>query len=296
MFSGITPLNINVAGNKPVVNQSIMKGVESVDDLYPLDDLYAYVEHAFNHYQEVLENSDQVWDWFKARKIELSHPLISEFRLGFADRSLCKNYGREKGRQSDLVRGAWQRLGILKPSGYQYFHGDVVFPFFDGDNRIVGAYGRRVTSERRSDHIYHHHWFHGHATFFNRQVLEQYDQVVLCKSPMEALVLINAGISNVISTMGMFSFGHAHLTELEKYQPSEVVLAFENTDSGNHVAGLVAQTLSATGLKCSRLNLPRNQDIGALAQCKDDLYDTFSTLLKEALPFDQSYENLIGDV
>lgn len=291
MFSSVTPLNISVSGYMTSIDNP-----RSIDQASPVNDLYAYVEHAVNHYEEVLINTPHVWDWFKARKIDLTHPLISEFRLGFADRSLCKNYGRDKGRQSDLVRGAWQRLGILKPSGYQYFLGDVVFPFFDEDDKIVGAYGRRVTPENRCDRIYHHHWLHGQAAFFNRQVLEQYSMIVLCKSPLEALVLISAGISNVVSTMGLFSFGHAHLNELEKYRPSEIVLAFDNSDSGNHVAGMVAQALSATGLKCSRLNLPRNQDIGQLAQREDDLPDMFNKLLGEALPFDQSYENLLGDV
>ncbi|GAA6139692.1 hypothetical protein NBRC116583_34390 [Arenicella sp. 4NH20-0111] len=296
MFSGVTPLNIKVAGYSPALHQSSTNGRESADELRPADDLYAYVEHAFNHYEEVLVSTPRIWDWFKARKIDLTHPLISEFRLGFSDRSLCKNYGRDKGRQSDLVRGAWQRLGILKPSGYQYFHGDVVFPFFDGDDRIVGAYGRRVTPENRCDQIYHHHWFHGEATFFNRRVLEQYSQIVLCKSPLEALVLISAGISNVVSIMGLFSFGLAHMEELYKYQPSEIVLAFDNSDSGNHVAGMLAQSLSAMSLKCYRLNLPRNQDIGEVAQREDDLYEAFSKRLKTALPFDQSYENRLGEV
>lgn len=296
MFSSLTPLNIDVAGYVPEMHRQNFNGINDIGELYPADDLYAYVEHAFNHYEEVLLKTLRVWDWFKDRKIDLTHPLISEFRLGFADRSLCRNYGRDKGRQSDLVRGAWQRLGILKPSGYQYFHGDVVFPLLDSDKRILGAYGRRVSPENRSGDIYHHHWFYQKATFFNRQVLGQYDQVVLCKSPLEALVLISAGISNVVSMMGLFSFGHAHLDELEKHQPSEVVLAFDNSDSGNHVAGLVAQSLSAVGLKCSRLSLPKNQDIGRLARREDDLIGLFRTLLNEALPFDQSYDNILGDI
>lgn len=293
MLSGLTPLNINVAGFMTSIDNP---HIRSIDQVYPVNDLYAYVEHAFNHYEEVLINTPHVWDWFQARKIDLTHPLISQFRLGFADRTLCQNFGRDKGRQSDIVRGAWQRLGILKLSGHQYFHGDVVFPFIDIDDRILGAYGRRVSPENRLDHIYYHHWFNGNATFFNRQVLEDYSRIILCKSPVEALVLISAGLPNVISTMGLFSFGQSHLSELRQYRPSEVVLAFDNSDSGNHVSGLVAQALSSVDIRCSRLTLPRNQDIGELAQRDEDCYETLKGMVNGALPFDQSYENLLGNV
>lgn len=293
MFNAVQPLNINVAGYQPAINKL---NPNDINQVYSVNDLYPYVDHAFSHYEEVLVNTPHVWDWFKERKIDLTHPLISQFRLGFADRTLCKNFGRDKGRQSDIVRGAWQRLGILKPSGYQYFHGDVVFPFLDEDGSIVGAYGRRVSPENRSDRIYYHHWFHGNATFFNLQALGDYNRIILCKSPLEALVLISAGISNVIATMGLFSFTHKHLNLLEKYQPSGVVLAFDNSDSGNHVSGLVAQALSSVNVPTSRLLLPRNNDIGEFVQHTGDCFDSLRTLVDEALPFKQTYENIIGRV
>ena len=293
MFSDVTPLNIDVAGYMPFLKESFK---DSIDQAYPVNDLSAYVQHAFNHYEQVLVNEPHVWDWYKSRKINVNLPLISQFHLGFADQTLCKNFGRDKGRESDVVRGAWQRLGILKPSGYQYFHGDVVFPFLDANDRIVGAYGRRITQEQRSDHIYYHHWFYGNPTFFNRKALENCDRVILCKSPLEALVLISAGITNVIATMGLFSFGDRHLAELEEHQPTEVILAFDNSDAGNHVSGIVAQALSAVNIRCSRLRLPRNQDIGRFAQCADDPCDSFHTLIEEASSFDQTYENLMGKV
>ncbi len=293
MFSDVTPLNINVAGYIPFIKEPFKN---SIDQAYPVNDLSVYVEHAFSHYEEVLVNTPRAWDWFKERKIDLTHPLISQFRLGFADRTLCKNFGRDKGRQSDIVRGAWQRLGILKPSGHQYFLVDAVFPFLDSDGHIVGAYGRRISSEKRRDHVYHHHWFHGNPVFFNQQALDEYDHIILCKSPLEALVFISAGISNVIATMGLFSFGDRHLAQLEQCKPTDMVLAFDNSDSGNHVSGLVAQALSAVNIRSSRLKLPRNQDVGRFAQHASDPCDSFNILIEEASSFDQTYENIMGEI
>lgn len=290
MFSDVTPLNIHVSGFRPSMG---MFDSETIDESTS-DHFYPYVEHAFSHYEDVLVNSAKVWDWFRQRKIELSHPLISQFRLGFADRTLCKHFTRDKGRQSDVVRGAWQQLGILKPSGHQYFHGDVVVPFFDTEHRIAGAYGRRISHEYRQKHIYYHHWFYkDQVTFFNRQALEEYNRIILCKSPIEALVLISAGISNVIATMGLYSFGHLHLEELECYRPSEVILAFDNTDTGNHVSGMIAQALSASNIVCSRFPLPRNQDVGDLAQSHENSHEILTGCIDQVTPFSQSYENLV---
>lgn len=289
MFNHITPLNINIAGYSPSIQ---LPDQYDINEIYPVNDLYPYVEHAFNHYEEVLVNAPKVWDWFKKRKIDINHPLISQYRLGFADRSLCKNFSRDKGRQAELFRGALQRLGILKPNGRQYFHGDVIFPFFDSNDRITGAYGRRISSENRENSIYHHHWFYGEATFFNQKALEDYKSIILCKSPIEALLLICAGIPNVIATMGLFSFGQAHLIELESYKPAEVVLAFDNTDVGNHTAGLIAQALSSSDIYCSRLTLPRNQDIGEFVQRHDNHNQALIGLVNEVIPFEQSFEKL----
>ena len=220
--------------------------------------------------------------------------MIEQYSLGFADRSLCKDFKRDKGRQSEVTRGAWQVLGLLKPSGHQYFHGDVVFPFFNNDGCVAGAYGRRITNENRPNQVYHHHWFNGDVAFFNQLALQDFNRVILCKSPIEALTLISAGFLNVISTMGIYSFGHHHLAVLEKYRPAEIILAFDNTDVGNHVSGLVAQVLDAHNITCYRLPLPRNKDINAFVQNYDDHVPELKGLIDGAFSYQQSYENLVG--
>lgn len=290
MFNDVIPLNIGVAGQAPFISD---KRLDIGCDAYPYSTLNVYVDYAFNHYKQVLFQSPDIWRWFTERKIILTDEMIEQFSLGFADRTLCKEYPREKGRQSEIVRGAWQMLGLLKPSGHQYFHGDVVFPVFNEEGDIVGAYGRRILNENRPGHVYHHHWFHGDATFFNQQALRDFNRVILCKSPIEALTLISAGITNVISIMGIYSFGHHHLAELEKCKPAEIILAFDNSDTGNHVSGLVAQVLDAQDIACYRLPLPRNKDINAFVQDYDDHVPVLMDLIDCAFPYQQSFENLI---
>lgn len=287
MFNDVIPLNISTAGLIPMQ-------CDELNDVWNVANTNSehYVNHAFRHYQDVLIENRSLWAWFQARKILLTEDLINQFSLGFADRSLCKGYPRSTGRQGELVRGAWQRLGILKPSGHQFFHGDVVFPFHDANGRIAGAYGRRISMENRPDNIYYHHWFSGKATFFNREALEKYSRLILCKSPIEALTLITIGIPNVISTMGIYSFSQLHLEDIERYQPSEIILAFDNTDEGNHVSGMIAQTLSTVDVRCLRLPLPRNKDINKVAIDNEDHANLLREIVDLAFPYSQTYENL----
>ncbi len=168
-----------------------------------------------------------------------------------------------------------------------------MLPFFDIDGRIVGAYGRRISPENRQSHIYHHHWFYGNATFFNIEAVRQFNHLILCKSPIEACVFISAGFKNVIATMGMYSFGQYHLELLEHFKPSEVTLAFDSSDSGNLVCGMIAQALDAQGTVCRRLGLPKNMDVVVFAQSHDDHADKLKELLEASAPYQQTFENLL---
>lgn len=289
MFNSVIPLNINVS------KRAAMYGLpdEKVNNkLRIIDSEVVYVEYAFDHYSNVLINNHLVWNWFRNRKIKLTKELIYEFKLGFADRSLGNDFKRSDGRRSEVARGALQRLGIFKPSGHQFFHGDAIFPFFDIDGRLVGAYGRRVTPESRKEHVYYHHWIGGEASFFNIKALKEYSKLIYCKSPLDALTLISHGIPNVISTMGMYSFDSVHLELLEKYHPKEIIIAFDNSDTGNHAAGLIAQALSASDISCFRLPLPRNQDLNGYACSRTDDDMGLKELIECAFPYSQSYEML----
>jgi len=54
------------------------------------------------------------------------------------------------------------------------------------------------------------------------------------------------------------------------------------------------QALSSINIPCSRLLLPKNQDIGEFAKNSDDRQASLSALVQGAVSFNQSYENLIG--
>jgi len=292
MFSDVIPQNISRSG------YSVFAAANAQDMIFDHSGiegecLDVYVDYAFNHYVEVLIETPGVWRWFEERKIFLTHEMVEKFRIGFADRTLCKDFRRNKGRQAELVRGALQQLGILKASGHQFLLGDAVVPLFDIDGRIVGAYGRRISPENRHNHIYHHHWEYRKPIFFNVGALTKFNQLIFTKNPFEALLLICAGFENVIAPMGMYSFGQDHLELLEKYKPNEIILAFDTSDAGNLVSGMIAQALDSVSIACKRLPLPKDKDLIAYAQGFDDHVEKLEALVSSAYRYKQTFENIL---
>jgi len=290
MFNSVIPLNVNIAKRIPIF--SLSNEFENAES-HLSEAEAAYANYALEHYTNVLLNNSAALKWFSNRKIELTTELIKEFHIGFADSSLGKQFQRSSGRKGEIVRGAWQWLGIVKPSGYQFFLGDVVIPFYGEDGVVTGAYGRRISPENRARHIYFHHWIGGDVTFFNLQALSAYNQIIYCKNPIEALTFICAGIPNAISPMGMYSFEEIHLRELEKYHSTEVVLALDNSDAGNHVSGLIAQILGTIDINCFRMPLPRNQDVNSFACEQRDYKEALAELVEDAYQFKQSFEMFV---
>ncbi|MCP4769418.1 MAG: toprim domain-containing protein [Gammaproteobacteria bacterium] len=291
MFSDVVPLNVSISKRAPAVG--FFDEPEEIDMGFNINET-AHVDYVFDHYQKVLLECPKALRWFAYRKIKPPTEMIERFRLGFADRSLGQNFTRKMGRKAEVVCGTWQRLGLLKPSGHQFFHGDVVFPFQNSCGQVVGAYGRRISSENRSNQISHYYWMGGKATFFNLGALAENNQIVLCKSPVDALTLLSSGFDNVISTMGLYSFNHHHLAELERYAPSEVVLAFDNSDPANQVSGLISQALEASDIPCLRLPLPRNMDVNDFARRQPDHITGLKELMANAFRYRQTYERLAG--
>jgi len=257
-----------------------------------VDHSAAYIDFLLEHYCSIYKGSKTAKKWLSIRKIILSSDEENFYKVGLSDRSLGRQFVRSDGRRSEVKRGLYQQLGILKPSGFPFFDGHIVFPFYDIDGHVVGIYGRRITQENRKGHIYYHYWINGKSSFFNWQALRKYKRVILTKSPIEALTLISAGIPNVIALMGIQGFDEQHLMLLEKFRPQEIVIGFDNSDQGNILSGLIAQSIESIDIQCFRLALPSNSDINDYARSQIDHAQALKDIVDCAFPFHQSYELL----
>lgn len=257
------------------------------DSVYSADILLT--EQVFEHYHQALKNQPKIADILLRRKI---HPkFIDECRIGFADRSLGFELQSPKCLLGSQNRGRLQRLGLLLPSGHEFFRGALVIPYFDHNGQIAGAYGRRPKQQRRTQ-AYHLYWNAQQIVLFNATGQQFSESVILCKSAIDALALLSAGFENVVATMGISGFNEIQLTQLFENGVRRAYIAFDNTPSANHYALLVAQALASKGIQSYRIELPIGQDVNYFAALQTDVVSTFGRLVKAAVPFKQRYGDL----
>ena len=218
------------------------------------------VNYAMRYYHQKLSESIRAKKFLTDRKI-LDNGLIQRFQLGFSDRTLGLQLDRLPSWQSASSRGALQRVGILKPSGHEFFRGSLVFPFFDERGHIVGAYGRRITPKLKAYSVYHVHWIADGVTFFNIDALKKFKHILLCKSPLEALSLLQLGMENVVGIMGGKSFSDAHLHALRQFAIESIGIVFDNDIPHQKLVADIAQRVGKLGVQAYRVGLPLQMDI-----------------------------------
>jgi DNA primase len=219
---------------------------------------------------------------FLADRNILDEKLIQRFQLGFSDRTLGLQLDRLPSWQSASSRGALQRVGVLKPSGHEFFRGALVFLFFDEQGHIAGAYGRRITQKLKAYSVYHVHWISDEMSFFNIDALKKYKHILLCKSPLEAMSLLQLGIENVVSIMGAKSFSDAHLRVLRLFNTECIGIVFDNDIAHQKVAISIADRLGPLGIQSYKVSLPTEMDVNRFCMEISNPKDTFMQYLSSA--------------
>lgn len=218
------------------------------------------VNYALRYYHQTLKGSARARKFLADRGL-LDEKLIQQFKLGFSDRTLGLQLDRLPSWQSASSRGALQRAGILKPSGHEFFRGALVFPFFDERGHIVGAYGRRITPKLKAYSVYHVHWVSDGLSFFNIDALKRYKHILVCKSPLEALSLMQLGIENVVSIMGAKSFSDTHIHALRQFKTEGMGVVFDNDSAHQKLVAGIAQRVGQLGIQTYRIALPYQMDV-----------------------------------
>jgi DNA primase len=246
------------------------------------------INHVIRYYKSTLKNSERARHFLASRGV-LNESLIERFNLGFSDRSLGFQFTSLPSWQSAATRGALQRVGIIKPSGHEFFRGALVFPFHDENGRVTGAYGRRITQKLKAYSVYHVQWLSEDTVFFNTVALTKYKHTLLCKSPVDALSLMQFGIENVVAIMGMKSFCFKHCAVLQTFNIETVGVAFDSNFQGKRCSQAVAEQLSAAGIQCYGIDLPAEKDVNQFVLEDAKPRDNFMKLLCSAFPLTTSH-------
>ncbi len=99
-------------------------------------------------YHRTLTDSPEALAWLRRRRIE-DPQALTEFKLGFANRTLGLRLPHKQTAAGAELRGRLETLGVFRASGHEHLNGSVVVPVLDVAGAVVDLYGRKVRDDLR---------------------------------------------------------------------------------------------------------------------------------------------------
>lgn len=197
-------INLSEIASGSTVHHSSVRHLEAPFEVENSDQ--EILQHVVCYYHETLKQSPPALDFLKARGLQ--HPqLIEYFKLGFSNRTLGYRLPEKNRKEGAALRGRLQRLGILKPSGHELFHGSLVVPIFE-DGMVKHIYGYKITEKLRPGTPRHTFLPNDAQGFFRVKAVQTCDELIVCASMLDVLTFWCAGYQNVTCLYGEVS--HAH--------------------------------------------------------------------------------------
>ena len=240
-----------------------------------------------------------------AKLIKLFNRVIEFYHTAFAESSEPKEYLNKRGITDNAVFNDYKtgyangtllnvlpddgdikkqlkEIGILNSRGREHFYGCVTFPVYDTDGNPCGIYGRRIKDKKGSaPHLYLAGERHG---VFNWQAIKTHKEIILTESIIDAVMLINSGIKNVIPCYGVNGFTPDHVNLFKKYQPETVYICLDPDDPGRKAAKEITAILQENGIRTHTVNLPEPHDLNDFFLLTANPATEFKKLLNHANP------------
>jgi hypothetical protein len=242
-------------------------------DLEPAADDQKLLAQVVAFYHETLKQSPEALAYLHKRGVT-SGEAITHFRLGYADRTLGKRLPSKNSKAGRAIREHLERLGLFRASGHEHFNGSVVFPVFasDGTGWIVDVYCRKIRTDLRKGTLLDLFLSDERHGVWNVESLMASEEIILCPSIFDGLMLWSHGYRNVTCTFGPDSLTQDHLAAFREYKVRRVLVVN---------VGLVPQLLDA-GLDVFSLQLPPGVSINAYALQAGDPAEALGSLLRKA--------------
>ena len=250
---------------KPAVREDFSLAAGSAPALEAGNDA-ALLGQVLDYYHATLKQSPEALAYLQSRGLD--HPeLIDAFRLGYANRTLGYHLPIKATKAGAELRGALQRVGVLRESGHEHFNGSLVVPVVSLDGTIGEVYGRKVTrdSKLRAGTPLHLYLPGPHRGVFNEAGLVGQEEVILCEALLDALTFWSAGYRNVTSAYGIEGFTDEILAAFQRHGIRRVLIAYDADEAGNSAAEKLAQRLVAEGFECYRCRFPKGSDANQYA-------------------------------
>jgi len=133
-----------LSGESPALMAPATRSVRTASAAFvPSADDAALLGQVIAEYHATLKQRPEALAYLARRGLD--HPeLIDTFQLGYANRTLGYRLPEKNRLQGAALRGALQRVGILRASGHEHFNGSLVVPVMDAEGNVVEVYGRKI--------------------------------------------------------------------------------------------------------------------------------------------------------
>lgn len=230
--------------------------------------LYEMNELAADFYHYILTNHEiarESMNYLRNRGI--SGQTLEDFRLGFAPPSwdsLLKFMNKRGYTAEDL-----EKMGLVlartggRPGHYDRFRNRVIFPVWNAQGRVVGFGGRvmddslpKYLNSPETDLFNKSHLLYGIDKAADG--MRERDQVIIVEGYMDVITCYQAGISNVVASLGT-AFTKEQGKLLIRYTRN-VVIAYDADTAGANAAMKGWQLLDDLGCRVKVVTIPDGKD------------------------------------
>jgi DNA primase catalytic core len=222
------------------------------------------LRQVIGYYHETLKDSPVALAYLEKRGLKSSE-MIELFRLGYANRTLGYRLPPKSRKAGAEIRGRLQKLGILRKSGHEHFHGSLVIPVFDEVGNITQVYGRKIRDDLRKGTPFHLYLSGPPKGVWNVKALSASKEIILCEGLIDALTFWCVGFRNVTSNYGIEGFTEDIFSAFKMYKTERVLIAYDRDEKGERATRAVADKLLPTGIDCYRIHFPMGMDANEYA-------------------------------
>ena len=296
---------VDVKTLEPEQRQEIQRQQTLKEQLY---EILAVTSSFFQHALRQSQGETALTYLSQQRSIE--EATISNFQLGYAPagwETLYRYLVEQKRYPVNLI----QEAGLIKPrktgSGYyDVFRDRLIIPIMDLQGRVIGFGSRSLKDEDLPKYLNSPETplFDKSKTLFAldkaRSNITQADCAVVVEGYFDAIALHEAGIANVVASLGT-AFTQNQLKQLLRFTPSkQVILNFDADNAGNKATERAikeVEDLVYGGVVQLRiLNLPDGKDADEFIKSREDGVVIYYQALENApLWLDWLIDRLLAD-
>ena len=261
-----------------------------------LDDLYALMAAADQHFRDALRDSERGKDYLKGRG--LVGETAARYHLGYAppgwDAILRKFGATDAGQQALLAAGLIIERSADAQRGqgfYDRFRDRVMFPIRDTRGRVVG-FGGRILDQGEPKYLnspetpLFHKGRELYGLYEARQELRNIERLLVVEGYMDVVRLAQAGIHYAVATLGTATTPE-HLNRLFRVT-GDVVFSFDGDKAGRQAAWRALETclpFAKEGRQIKFLFLPEGHDPDTLVA--EEGREAFEARVAGAMPLSE---------